>query len=206
MEPFGRLQRESDVTTDAPMGSHRVSNDEIVAPITTDDERDRAVQALFVAHYDNLRRLAFLLLGDAGHSEEVVMEAFAKALSGWRVFRSVEGSAVYLRRMVINGCHSKHRRRKLDANTLHIFHRRVDSPSQWEADVSASSLAIWAAVKQLPMRQRTCIVLRYLDDLPEAEIASLMDVPIGTVKSQLSRARKKLAEALGPEFLGREDA
>ena len=92
--------------TDAPIRLHRVSNDETVTPTRTDDGRDRAVQALFVAHYDNLRRLAFLLLGDSGHSEEVVMEAFAKALSGWRVFRSVEGPAVYLRRTVINGCHS----------------------------------------------------------------------------------------------------
>jgi RNA polymerase sigma-70 factor (sigma-E family) len=194
------------VRTHAPIGLHRVTDDEVVTPTTTDDERDRVVQALFVAHYDNLRRLAFVLLGDSSHSEEVVMEAFAKALSGWRVFRSVEGPAIYLRRMVINGCHSKHRRRKLEENTLHFFQRRADSPTQLEADVSASSLAIWAAVKQLPMRQRTCLVLRYLDDLPEAEVASLMDIPVGTVKSQLSRARKKLAEALGPEFFGGEDA
>ena len=192
--------------THAPIGLHRVTDDEVVAPTTTDDERDRVVQALFVAHYDNLRRLAFVLLGDSSHSEEVVMEAFAKALSGWRVFRSVESPAIYLRRMVINGCHSKHRRRRLEENTLNFFQRRPDSPTQWEADVSASSLAIWAAVKQLPMRQRTCLVLRYLDDLPEAEVASLMDIPVGTVKSQLSRARKKLAEALEPEFFGGEDA
>jgi hypothetical protein len=81
------------VRTDASIGLHRVTNDEIVAPTRTDDERDRAVQALFVAHYDNLRRLAFLLLGDSGNSEEVVMEAFAKALSGWRVFvrKSLDG-------------------------------------------------------------------------------------------------------------------
>jgi RNA polymerase sigma-70 factor (sigma-E family) len=182
-----------------------VTNDEVVASATT-RERDRAVQALFVAYYDNLRRLAFLLLGDAGHAEEVVMEAFAKALSGWRVFRSVEGPAIYLRRMVINGCHTKHRRRKLEENTLHLFHRRTESSKHWEADVSAASLTIWGAVKQLPMRQRTCVVLRYLDDLPEAEVASLMDLPVGTVKSQLSRARKKLAEALGPEFFGGEEA
>jgi RNA polymerase sigma factor (sigma-70 family) len=194
------------VRTHAPIGLHGVTDDEVVAPTTTEDERDRVVQALFVAHYDSLRRLAFVLLGDSSHSEEVVMEAFAKALSGWRVFRSVEGPAIYLRRMVINGCHSKHRRRKLEENALHFFQRRANSPTQWEADVSASSLAIWAAVKQLPMRQRTCLALRYLDDLPEADVASLMDIPVGTVKSQLSRARKKLAEALGPEFFGGEDA
>jgi RNA polymerase sigma-70 factor (sigma-E family) len=189
------------VSIDARVAWHRVSDDSL-ASSTADDERDSAVQALFVAHYDNLRRLAFILLGDADAAEEIVMDAFAKALSRWRIFKSVEAPAIYMRRMVINGCHTRHRRRKMEDNTLRLFQRRSERVAQWDADVSTSSLALWSAVKQLPMRQRTCVVLRYLDDLPESEIAAVMDVPLGTVKSQLSRARRRLAESLGPESFG----
>jgi RNA polymerase sigma factor (sigma-70 family) len=57
---------------------------------------------------------------------------------------------------------------------------------------------VWAAVKDLPVRQRACVILRYLHDLPEGAIAEIMDCSTGTVRSQLTRARRKLKDTLGP--------
>jgi RNA polymerase sigma factor (sigma-70 family) len=61
---------------------------------------------------------------------------------------------------------------------------------------------IWKAVQALPERQRIVVVLRYLEDLSEPEIAEVIDLPVGTVKSQLSRARRKLADKLGSSIVG----
>jgi RNA polymerase sigma factor (sigma-70 family) len=60
---------------------------------------------------------------------------------------------------------------------------------------------VWSAVTKLPDRQRVCVVLRYMEDLTEPEIAEVLDCPVGTVKSQLSRGRAKLARLLGSDFL-----
>jgi RNA polymerase sigma factor (sigma-70 family) len=78
-------------------------------------------------------------------------------------------------------------------------HRTEQSRPTWEPGRSDVDLDLWAAVQQLPERMRAAVALRYLEDLPEAEIADLLGCSIGTVKSQLSRARDRLAIALEPE-------
>ena len=60
-------------------------------------------------------------------------------------------------------------------------------------------LVVWEAVRALPDRQRAAVVLRYYEDLPEADIADLLACTVGTVKSQLSKARAALARALDEE-------
>ena len=155
-------------------------------------DRDRLIEALFVEHYDALRRLAFVLLADAAQADEVVMDCFAKALSSWGLFRAVEDPRLYLRRMVVNACHSRHRRRAVETRATRTLARA--RPAQGpDVEVVLSVQGIWARVRRLPERQRACVVLRYLEDLSEAEVARVLDIPLGTVKSQLSRARSKLA-------------
>lgn len=161
--------------------------------------RDRQVSELFSTHYDSFRSLAFLLMGDRGYAEEVVMDVFAKALSRWMLFRGLEEPPSYMRRMVINECRSRMRRRSIEHRVNQLFHRhQEDERNRWP-QMSPDRLDVWKAVRRLPHRQRACIVLRYQEDLSEAEIADVLDCPLGTVKSQLSRARAKLAEDLGDE-------
>lgn len=162
-----------------------------------DRSRNRQISELFVAHYDSLRRLAFVLLGDSDAAEEIVMDVFTKSLSGWSLFRRVEWPPSYMRRMVVNECRTKQRRRAVEQRLNRLFHREEADERNWLLEVGVERLDIWDAVGDLPYRQRACIVLRYLDDLSEQEIADALDCPIGTVKSQLSRARGKLAHVLG---------
>ncbi|HEX2236196.1 MAG TPA: sigma factor, partial [Actinomycetota bacterium] len=72
-------------------------------------ERDRELAALFYEHYDPMRRLAYVMIGDGDAAEEIVMEAFAKALSRWKSFRRVDWPPAYLRQMVVNACRSRMR-------------------------------------------------------------------------------------------------
>lgn len=161
-------------------------------------DRDRLLTALFIDHYDPLRRLAFVMMGDGTLAEEIVMEAFAKATSKWDLVSRADHPSAYLRQIVVNLCRSKIRRHILERKVSEIFKRREEDIIDRSADDYGMDLDIWKAVQRLPERQRVVVILRYLEDLSEPEIAEAVDLPVGTVKSQLSRARKKLAEHLGP--------
>lgn len=163
-------------------------------------DRDRELTALFLEHHGSLRRLAFVMLGDGSLAEEIVMDAFAKALSRWSLFARAEYPHAYLRQIVVNLCRSKVRRKVLERKVSQLFDR--DEPVVHDPDMSTYgvNIEVWRAVQRLPDRQKACVVLRYLDDLTEPEVADVLDIPVGTVKSQLSRARAKLSGWLGADI------
>ena len=164
--------------------------------------RDDAVERLFDEHYAPLCRLAFVILGDRALAEEIVMEALLRTFTGFGRLRDPGRADVYLRRAVINLSRTGIRRRMLE--------RRVGSALAEPGEASSSArvpedaAVVWAAVRDLPDRQRACVVLRYYEDLSEAQIADVLDCAVGTVKSQLSKARAKLAAALRADFVGGE--
>ena len=163
----------------------------------SDAERDREVSALFSRYYTPMCRLAYVILGDAAIAEEVVMEALLKTFSGWRRIRDLDRIDAYLRRAVINQCRSRIRRKTLEARvntTIHMREQRREP--DWDPERHETSREVWKAVRKLPERQRACVVLRYFEDLPEAQIADVLECSIGTVKSQLSKARAKLEASL----------
>lgn len=163
-------------------------------------DRDREIAALFDEHYDGLCRLAFLIVGDAHLAEEIVMEALLKVFTGWGRIRDRSQSPAYLRRAVVNLCRSKIRRKVIEAR-VNAQHQHAEDirPPRWDPDRHETAREVWDAVRQLPERQRACIVLHYEEDLPDAEIAVILDCSVSTVRSQLSRAREKLAKMLKPE-------
>lgn len=163
-------------------------------------DRDQELTALFTGNYDPLRRLAFVMLGDGAMAEEVVMDVFAKAMSRWTLFSRAEHPTAYLRQMVVNLCRSRVRRKVLERRWTETFERDARDALDQGPEEHGLDRHVWAAVKALPMRQRACIVLRYLEDLSEPEIAGVLEIPLGTVKSQLSRARRKLADSLGADI------
>lgn len=163
----------------------------------SDVERDQEVTALFNRHYTPLCRLAYVILGDAAVAEEVVMDALLKTFTGWRRIRDVDRADVYLRRSVINLCRSKIRRKVLEARVNALAHRQERPAPEWDPEEHETARMVWQAVKTLPARQRACVVLFYFEDLPEAQIADVLECSVGTVKSQLSKARAKLERVLG---------
>lgn len=157
--------------------------------------RDQTLAVLFDDHYRALRGLAYLITGDSARSEEIVMEAFVKVFTGWSRFRRVDDQRAYLRQVVVNLCRSRFRREKVEQRVNALVHRweQQKEPREYEAHMD-----LWNAVRKLPERQRACIVLRYYEDLPEAEIAQVLDCSVGTVKSQLFKARAHLERELTP--------
>ena len=155
--------------------------------------REQVLSDLFDAHYTRLHSLAQAILGDAAAAEEIVSEVFVKAFGGWRRFKRVEHHPSYLRAMVVNECRTRIRRRRIEERANAIAHRdELRAESYSEVDRRMSDLDLAASVRTLPERQRACVILRYMEDLPEREIADILGCSVGTVKSQLFKARSKL--------------
>jgi RNA polymerase sigma-70 factor (sigma-E family) len=160
-------------------------------PVAADDrdDRDERIQALFQEHYAGLCRLAYLITGDQALAEELVMDAFMRTFAGWRRIRDLDRADAYLRRAVVNLSRSRLRRRQTESQSPPFR----AAPKEPDAD---DARVVWDAVRALPHRQRAAVVLRYYEDLPEVEIADALGCSVGTVKSQLSKARSALARAL----------
>jgi RNA polymerase sigma-70 factor (sigma-E family) len=175
------------------------------ASVDQSHRRDRQVAELFDQNYTRLRGLAFVMLGNSALAEEVVMEAFATACASWRRFSRTDWPPAYLRQMVVNLCRSKIRRQRIESRVNVLAHRAEEMrQTPWDPGRSDLHLDLWDAVRRLPERQRACVVLRYLEDLPEAQIAEILQCSIGTVKSQLHRAKQGLEKALGADASGGE--
>jgi RNA polymerase sigma-70 factor (sigma-E family) len=158
------------------------------------DDGPATLEELFRAHATALLRLAVLLTGDRAQAEELVQEAFLRYhRSGASPRPGAE--LAYLRRTVVNLSHGLHRRLGVVRRLVPERPAVVDSP---EADALARDqrLDVLAAVRALPERQRSCIVLRYYAELSDAEIADALGVSAGSVKTHLHRARAALAERL----------
>lgn len=163
--------------------------------------RDEAVSELFDHHYAPMCRLAYAILGDAPLAEEIVMEALLKTFTGWGRLRDVSRVDAYLRRSVVNLCRSKIRRKAIESRVNATIHHRDERKApDWDPERHETSRLVWKAVVDLPERQRACVVLRYFEDLPESEIAEILECSVGTVKSQLSKARAKLEPVLAGEL------
>ncbi len=158
---------------------------------------ERSFAAVFNAHHRDAVRLAYLLVSDADLAEDIVAEAFTKVYRRWTK-GEVRDVGAYLRRAVANEANSKLRRRYRErAEAL----RRTgdDRGVQAVDDGAADRDEVWRALSRLPERQRHAIVLRYYEDLPEAEVAEILGVSVGTVKSQVSRGLDRLTGILeGP--------
>jgi RNA polymerase sigma-70 factor (sigma-E family) len=148
-------------------------------------ERDDVFAAAMVEHGDRLARMAFFLCGDRSRAEDLVSEAFAATWPKWSAGR-VDNLPAYLRRAVVNRA-SKDRRHWM----VVVRHdREAPPPSPFPGADEGLSLRIdlTRSLATLPPPQRVVLVLRYLEDMTEAEIALLLGVPLGTVKSRLARA------------------
>jgi len=154
------------------------------------------LEALFLEHYGGFCRLAALLLDDASAAEEVVQEAFLRTFSSWWRVRQPERAQYYVRAAVVNLSRSRLRRRNSEEAGNRASWR---DPAEGRDEATEDAMVVLEAVRALPLRQREAVVLRYYADLSERDVATALGCSVGTVKSQLARARATLAERLSPD-------
>ena len=145
---------------------------------------------LYARHADGAMRLAYLITGDRHLAEDLVQDAFVKLAGRLLHLRDPGAFEAYLRRTVVNLANSHFRRRKVEQR--YVEREGVLPSVHAEGPDVGTRDAARAALLTLPVRQRTAIVLRYYEDLSEAQTAELMGCRPGTVKSLTSRGMDKL--------------
>jgi RNA polymerase sigma-70 factor (ECF subfamily) len=142
----------------------------------------------FDEHYDTVRRSLAVAFGDALFAEELAQDAFTRALASWRRVRAMEQPAGWVYIVALRAG----RRRRGHRDEMAAESAPVDDI----APAVAEQLDLHAAIARLPERQRIALVLRYLADLPVADVAAAMGCALGTVKSTLHAALARLGEEM----------
>jgi len=151
--------------------------------------------------YPSLARSAYLLVGDRGSAEDLVQAALFSTFAAWGRLHAVEAAEAYTRTTMVRLAGRWSRRRWRGE----IPHAQITWP-QGSADPSSEADAavdVLVALNRLPLSQRAVLVLRYFDDLSEAETAKVLGCSVGTVKSRASRglATLRAAGLLGPSVM-----
>jgi RNA polymerase sigma-70 factor (sigma-E family) len=160
----------------------------------TGDRAAAAVAALYQDHAVSLIRLAYLMLGDRAAAEDAVQDAFLGLYRHWDRLADPARAPGYVRTAVLNGCRSALRRQ---ATRRKLALHQAPEASAEAAVLSREERAeVMRAVRALPGRQREALVLRFYLDLPEREIARIMDLRPSSVRSATHRALKALGQSL----------
>jgi len=143
------------------------------------DQREQDFSEFYLARGPALRRTAYLIVRDWHHAEDLTQQSFVRLYAAWPRIRP-ESVDAYARKTVVNAC------------LTHLRRRRPETPTDPLPDSAMTThetpLDIGQALALLPDRQRAIVALRFLDDLPVAEVAAALGIAEGTVKSQTSRA------------------
>jgi RNA polymerase sigma-70 factor (ECF subfamily) len=178
-----------------------------------------AFDALFERYKDYVYRVAFMTLRNADDAEEATQETFMDVLRGLRRY-DVEGAArfeTWLYRVTVNRCKTRLRRKRLPSAEWDELEERlerlpagdalgdgttmghVDGNPEGQALRQEQRQRLWAAVNELGDIHRQVVFLRYGQEFSYEEIADALDISIGTVKSRLFNAHKKLQEIISGE-------
>jgi RNA polymerase sigma-70 factor (sigma-E family) len=147
--------------------------------------------AFAAARWPGLVRLAFGLTGDRWAAEDIAQATLARTYVAWRRVSRADDPDAYLRRILVNTSNRRFRRHRVTEQPGDPPETAVEDP----ADLVGERAALLAALRQLPPRQRAVVVLRYWEDLTDAQIGAALGCSPGTVRSQLSRALAKLRES-----------
>ncbi|WP_205718229.1 SigE family RNA polymerase sigma factor [Actinomadura sp. WMMA1423] len=138
-----------------------------------------------------LLRQAAQLTSDRTEAEDLLQAALAKTYLAWDRIEDRSALDGYVRRAMVNTQISWWRRRKLE---VYPTDQLPDRPVADHTDRSEMHDALGRALRRLPERQRLAVMLRYYEDMSEREIAEVLGVSVGTVKSTVSRAMARLRE------------
>ena len=162
-------------------------------------QSDVSAYAEFVAARSaSMFRTAYLVIGDYQLAEDLLQESLVKVYVAWPRLREVAKAEMYTRRVIVTTAISWRRRRSFgERPTGELPETAVPDPTERVTGRDE----LWNELHLLPPRQRAAVVLRFCEDMSEAQTAELMDCSVGTVKRQVSIALGKMRDHLGAAFV-----
>ncbi|HTT64245.1 MAG TPA: sigma-70 family RNA polymerase sigma factor [Bryobacteraceae bacterium] len=158
-------------------------------------------------YQDKIFRLAFSMLGDRAAAEETAQDVLVRVWKGLAGFREESSLSTWIYAITRNACRTALRRRGLPPDSLEepAALRAVErrAAAAWLAGAPPDAAAL---LDRLPARYRTVVALFYMQEKSYDEVSRMLDLPVGTVKTYLFRARKSLAEHLARERLRKGEA
>lgn len=145
----------------------------------------------YLANFGDTVAMAYTYTADLGDAQDIAQEAFVRAWQRWTHVSRYENPVAWVRRVAVNLARSRWRRLRMSAAHLVRQHVPREVPG-----VTPDHVAVVAALRKLPRRQREAVVMHHMMDLPISEVAEHFEVPEGTVKSWLHRGRGALAHDL----------
>lgn len=153
------------------------------------DDNDTAT--LYRRHAPALHRLAFLMTGDRESADDIVQEAFVRMIARLGHVRNVDRLDYYLRRTVVNVTNGYFRRRAVERRHAQ---RRSEATAHDVPTEIAMSQDLGTSLRRLPVRQRAALILRYYEDLTEADVGEVMGISRRAASSLISRGLAALRE------------
>jgi RNA polymerase sigma-70 factor (sigma-E family) len=147
-------------------------------------------------HAADVSRLAFMLTGDSHEADDLAADVLLAAWRQWDDVKSADSPQAYVRRITSNMAASRIRRRTRWRALLPAF--AIDAKAV-DPGMDGAGVDVRRALAKLPPGRRSCVVLRLAFDLPEREVADILQISVGTVKSQTSKAVKSLRGLLAED-------
>ncbi|MET7278171.1 SigE family RNA polymerase sigma factor [Kribbella sp. NPDC005582] len=149
------------------------------------------LREFYAAHQPRLVGVITLLTGSRAEAEDIVQEAFVRLVPRWRKVSRYDAPEAWVRLVAVRLAANRHRD---GGRFTQLFHRLAPTPAPDPADQYGGDLE--RALVALPMPARQAVVLHYVCDLSVAQVAEVLGIAEGTVKSRLSRARETLSASL----------
>ena len=146
------------------------------------DTKDQEFKEFFEAEFRPLRRLGYLLTGDWAEAEDLAQEAMVRTYRSWGRITERDRPGAYARSVLVN-----RRRSLLRRSAVAARHAEQLRSPEYQPSLGEEGMVLWGAIRSLPQRQRAAIVLRFYEDMSEQQTAYVLGVPVGTVKSMVSR-------------------
>ena len=168
-------------------------------PRPVEDQQSDALRDVFEGSYRRLVVQLYAVTGDSVEAEDLVQEAFVRAVAAGHRFVKADNPEAWLRTTAINLHRNRWRKLRNYSRIRHRIEEPRDLPGLEE------HVVVVTALRSLPAEQREVIALHHLADLSVNEVAEVLGCKVGTVKSRLKRGRDALADALGPWEGGSDD-
>ncbi len=162
-------------------------------------ETTRELERVYFESYGDLVSMARLLVDDLNSASDVVQDAFARALKAQPTFTNSD-ALFYMKRAVMNSAKSQLRKRQVSRKHLSVVpveESNAQTKVENADDLPIDAQIIHNALGQLTDRQRECVVAFHTHKMSHKEIAQLLEISEGSVKTHLSRGLKNLSDALG---------